>query len=210
MSELTVFERQGLGYRLFAESIGTEFRISHIKRSSRTLEGDLAVSINMPGIKTVDGKLHLARFNMTSSQTRSSLAKALASRAQSCSDLTAPSARGCSEAPHEQGRSPQLGAVESDEQVDSPRPSRAAEGPSPVRAAATEPTARCGLESPLGEQTGRDLRLGVRLHRRPVAVGDGHQHVPVRAAVAVEARGLEGDVEGPAGSVPWDWQRRLR
>ena len=35
MSELTVFERQGLGYRLFAESIGTEFRISHIKRSSR-------------------------------------------------------------------------------------------------------------------------------------------------------------------------------
>jgi hypothetical protein len=29
MSELTVFERQGLGYRLFAESIGTEFRVSH-------------------------------------------------------------------------------------------------------------------------------------------------------------------------------------
>jgi hypothetical protein len=75
MSELTVFERQGLGYRLFAESIGTEFRISHIKRSSRTLEGDLAVSITMPGIKTVDGKLHLARFNMTSSPTRSSLAE---------------------------------------------------------------------------------------------------------------------------------------
>ncbi|HEY4912720.1 MAG TPA: hypothetical protein VIJ91_02235 [Candidatus Dormibacteraeota bacterium] len=73
MSELTVFERQGLGYRLFAESIGTEFRVSHIKRSSGTLEGDRAVSITMPGIKTVDGKLHLARFNMTSSQTRSSL-----------------------------------------------------------------------------------------------------------------------------------------
>jgi hypothetical protein len=71
MSELTVFERQGLGYRLFAESIGTKFRVSHIKRSSGTLEGDRAVSITMAGIKTVDGKLHLARFNKKTTKAKS-------------------------------------------------------------------------------------------------------------------------------------------
>lgn len=81
MSERWSFEKVGLGYRCWNEAIETEFRISHIKRSSETLSGELAVHTNLANVKTNKGLMHLARFNVLSSTSRSSLAKQLAARA---------------------------------------------------------------------------------------------------------------------------------
>lgn len=75
------FEKQGLGYRCWNEAIETEFRFTHIKRSGETLSGELGVYTNLEGVKTNNGLMHLARFNVLSSTTRSSLSKQLASRA---------------------------------------------------------------------------------------------------------------------------------
>jgi hypothetical protein len=74
------FERVGLGYRVVAPEIQTEIRVTRLKRSGGDLHGEIRVKCNIAGVKTVDGVMHLARFNLSSSSTRSSLAKLLESR----------------------------------------------------------------------------------------------------------------------------------
>lgn len=74
------FERLGLGYRVAAPEIQTEIRVTRIKRSRAELHGQIMVKTNIAGVKTIDGIMHLAQFNLSSSGTRSTLAKYLESR----------------------------------------------------------------------------------------------------------------------------------
>src|SRR3954449_12115877 len=70
----------------------------------------------------------------------------------------------------------------------------------PVRVEQGEPLLLLALERLLVRVEPRgDLRVAVLLHRRPVAVRDRHEHVPVRPAVAVEPWRPELDVREPAG-----------
>ena len=70
----------------------------------------------------------------------------------------------------------------------------------PVRLEKLEPALLLGpVQLLVREQASGDVGLAVRLHRRPVAVGDRHQDVPVGSAVAVESRGPHADVrESPS------------
>src|ERR1035437_7229485 len=74
------FEKLGRTYRCWADDIQTEFRLSHVKRSRDSLSGILKVSTNLAGVKTVNGVLHAANFNVLSTSTRTSLANALEKR----------------------------------------------------------------------------------------------------------------------------------
>lgn len=74
------FERMGLGYRVVAPDIQTEIRVTRIKRSRAELHGQIMVKANIAGVKTVDGVMHISQFNLSSSGTRTSLAKMLESR----------------------------------------------------------------------------------------------------------------------------------
>jgi hypothetical protein len=74
------FEKIGLSYRLWAEDAGVELRLGRLKRSGQELQGELRISVNWDGIKTVDGQLHQARFNVSSVAARSSLIKHLKNR----------------------------------------------------------------------------------------------------------------------------------
>lgn len=74
------FEKVGMGYRCWDDKIQTEFRLTHIKRSRGDLTGELSVITNLATAKTHKGVLHVARFNVLSSTSRSSLAKMLEKR----------------------------------------------------------------------------------------------------------------------------------
>ena len=74
------FEKLGMTYRCWNDTIQTEFRLSHVKRSRDSLSGILKVSTNLKGVKTVNGVLHAANFNVLSTSTRTSLANALDKR----------------------------------------------------------------------------------------------------------------------------------
>jgi len=74
------FERVGLGYKVEAKSLQTEIRVTRLKRSSGELHGEIRITTNLAGVKTVNGVLHLARFNLSSTTTRERLAKALEKR----------------------------------------------------------------------------------------------------------------------------------
>jgi hypothetical protein len=76
------FEKVGLGYRLWAEDAGVELNVGRLKRSGQELHGELRVTTNWEGVKTVDGTLHQARFNLSSATTRSSLGKILKGRTE--------------------------------------------------------------------------------------------------------------------------------
>ena len=69
-----------MGYRCWDDKIQTEFRLTHIKRSRGDLTGELSVITNLATAKTHKGVLHVARFNVLSSTSRSSLAKMLEKR----------------------------------------------------------------------------------------------------------------------------------
>ena len=75
-----LFERIGLGYHVTKKSLQTEIRVTRLKRSSGELHGEIRVNVNMEGVKTVDGVLHLARFNLSSTTSRERLAKTLTAR----------------------------------------------------------------------------------------------------------------------------------
>ena len=77
---LWTFQKVGLGYEARAPEISTWIRVTRIKRSGGDLHGQVRVSTEWAGVKTIDGVLHLARFNLSSSTTRTSLAKALEAR----------------------------------------------------------------------------------------------------------------------------------
>src|ERR1035437_617069 len=74
------FEKLGMTYRCWNDTIQTEFRLSHVKRSRDSLSGILKVSTNFAGVKTVKGVLHAANFNVLSTSTRTALANALVKR----------------------------------------------------------------------------------------------------------------------------------
>lgn len=74
------FEKVGMGYRCWADAVATEFRFTHLKRSGESLTGELAIRTNLKGIKTNNGVMHLARFNVLSSSTRHALANQLDKR----------------------------------------------------------------------------------------------------------------------------------
>ena len=76
------FERLGLSYRLWAEDAGIELLIGRLKRSGQELQGELRVKVNWDGVKTVDGTLHQARFNVSSVAARGTLAKHLKTRTE--------------------------------------------------------------------------------------------------------------------------------
>ena len=74
------FERLGMTYHCWSDSIQTHFRLSHVKRSRDSLSGILKVSTNLVGVKTVNGVLHAANFNVLSTSTRTALSNALEKR----------------------------------------------------------------------------------------------------------------------------------
>jgi hypothetical protein len=74
------FERIGLGYHVSNEELQTDIRVTRLKRSSGELHGEIRVTTNLEGVKTVNGVLHLARFNLSSTTTRERLAKTLEKR----------------------------------------------------------------------------------------------------------------------------------
>jgi len=76
------FERVGLSYHVWSEDAGVDMHLGRIKRSGQELQGELRVMVNWDGIKTVDGALHQARFNVSSATTRSTLAKILKGRTE--------------------------------------------------------------------------------------------------------------------------------
>lgn len=80
MADRWQFEKLGMGYRCWNEVVETEFRINRLKRSRGDLSGELSVKTNLANVKTRNGVLHVARFNVLSSSSRSSLAKLLESR----------------------------------------------------------------------------------------------------------------------------------
>jgi hypothetical protein len=74
------FARSGLGYVLRLEEISTELRVHRIKRRSEETSAELVVKTRIMGIKTVNGVLHAARFNMSSSTMRERVGKLLSGR----------------------------------------------------------------------------------------------------------------------------------
>lgn len=76
------FVREGLGYRLAVPELMTEIAIDRITRKSDGVHGDLVVMCGLPGTKSADGHIHQARFNLSSSTARGSLAKVLEGRAK--------------------------------------------------------------------------------------------------------------------------------
>lgn len=74
------FEKLGMTYHCWNDTIQTHFRLSHVKRSRDSLSGVLRVETNLKGVKTVNGVLHAANFNVLSSSTRSNVANTLQKR----------------------------------------------------------------------------------------------------------------------------------
>lgn len=74
------FEKVGMGYHCWDDEIQTHFRLTHLKRSRGDLTGELSVETNIKNVKTHKGVLHVARFNVLSSSSRSSLARMLEKR----------------------------------------------------------------------------------------------------------------------------------
>lgn len=76
------FEREGLGYVMRVPELATELTIDHLSRSRGELHAELSVSCGLPGIRSYDGHVHQARFNLSSTTSRTSLSKALDARAR--------------------------------------------------------------------------------------------------------------------------------
>jgi hypothetical protein len=77
----TEFSRRGLGYVLKVDEASTVFGFHHVKRRSGEIVGDIIVKTRIDGVKTVNGILHAARLNMSSTAAREKLANLLKARA---------------------------------------------------------------------------------------------------------------------------------
>lgn len=66
---------------LTVHELATELAVDHLVRSRGELHGELRVMCGLDGIRARDGNVHQARFNLTSTTARGSLAKHLAARA---------------------------------------------------------------------------------------------------------------------------------
>lgn len=76
------FARQGLGYVMGVPDIMTEFSVDRMTRRGGETHGELTVTCGLPGSRSTDGHLHQARFNLSSTTARTSLAKTLAFRSK--------------------------------------------------------------------------------------------------------------------------------
>jgi hypothetical protein len=74
------FCKEGLGYVLRVPEVMTELGVDRLSRSRGETHGELNVLCGMPGTRSADGHIHQARFNLTSTTARSSVAKVLAAR----------------------------------------------------------------------------------------------------------------------------------
>ena len=74
------FEKLGMTYHCWDDDIQTHFKLSHVKRSHDSLSGVLRIETKLKTVKTVNGVMHTANFNVLSSTTRSSLANMLEKR----------------------------------------------------------------------------------------------------------------------------------
>jgi len=74
------FEHVGLGYVLRVPDLMTELTVDRMARTRGELHGELAVVCGLPGTRSRDGHIHQARFNLTSTQARGTVAKVLARR----------------------------------------------------------------------------------------------------------------------------------
>jgi KaiC/GvpD/RAD55 family RecA-like ATPase len=74
------FARQGLGYTMLVPELATELAVDRLARRSGEVHGELTVSCGLPGTRSVDGHLHQARFNLSSTTARGTLAKVLVQR----------------------------------------------------------------------------------------------------------------------------------
>lgn len=75
------FETLGLGYVMRIPGFGVELAVPSIMRRGGDMHAELDVTCAMPGTRSTEGYLHRARFNLSSSSARVSLAKVLANRA---------------------------------------------------------------------------------------------------------------------------------
>lgn len=74
------FAREGLGYALRVPEIMTELTVDRMSRSRGETHGELTVLCGLPGTRSSDGHIHQARFNLTSTTARTSVAKVLQQR----------------------------------------------------------------------------------------------------------------------------------
>lgn len=75
------FAREGLGYALRVPELMIEMGVTRMSRSRGETHGELNVQCGLPGTRSYDGNIHQARFNLSSTTARSSVAKVLAQRA---------------------------------------------------------------------------------------------------------------------------------
>lgn len=76
------FERQGLGYAMSVPDIMAEFSVDRLTRRGGETHGELTVTCALPGSRSTDGHLHQARFNLSSTTARKTLATTLANRSK--------------------------------------------------------------------------------------------------------------------------------
>ena len=70
-------------YRLTVPALGIALELDRLRRERHELTGELAVSCEWRGAKTVDGLLSVADFNVSSARARQDRARLLAERSQS-------------------------------------------------------------------------------------------------------------------------------
>lgn len=74
------FDREGLGYVMRVPELAIDIAVDRLSRTRGELHGELSVSCGLPGTRSIDGHLHSARFNLSGSSTRATLAKTLVKR----------------------------------------------------------------------------------------------------------------------------------
>lgn len=75
------FDRNGLGYVMGIAMLDTEIAVDRLSRSRGETHGELTITCGLPVIRSLDGHVHQARFNLSSSSARAALARILAQRA---------------------------------------------------------------------------------------------------------------------------------
>jgi hypothetical protein len=70
-------------YRLTLPAVGTIIEVDRLRREHSELQGELCVRCSLPGVRTFDGTLSIADFNLSSARARTERAKLLGTRSGS-------------------------------------------------------------------------------------------------------------------------------
>ncbi len=70
-------------YRLTLPGAGTVIEVDRLRREHSELQGELCVKCSLPGVRTFDGTLSIADFNLSSARARTERAKLLGTRSGS-------------------------------------------------------------------------------------------------------------------------------